>query len=65
MSSKAILFLILFLPISIISLTVLYISGYLSLGTGISSIIMSALVGWGTTKLNELEGKAKRKQNNS
>lgn len=62
MSNNFKLFLVLFLSISIFSLTILFISGYLSVGTGIADVILSALASLGVIKLNELEREAKRKQ---
>lgn len=62
MSNNFKLFLVLFLSISIFSLTILFISGYLSVETGIADVILSALASLGVIKLNELEREAKRKQ---
>ncbi|UOQ48361.1 hypothetical protein MUN88_20370 [Gracilibacillus caseinilyticus] len=60
MTQNLVRFLLFFLLGTVISLTVLYLFGYLSFVTGLIDIILTAFTGWGYTKLMELEEKAKQ-----
>ncbi|GIO21367.1 hypothetical protein J18TS1_44670 [Oceanobacillus oncorhynchi subsp. incaldanensis] len=63
MNDKLGFFAIYFFSVAIISLTILYFSGYLSVATGLVDILLTAITGLGIIKLLELEARAKEIKN--
>ncbi|WP_130860533.1 hypothetical protein [Gracilibacillus phocaeensis] len=61
MNDKFLFFCIYFVSVAIISLTILYFAGYLSVVTGFVDLLLTAIAGLGIIKLLELEAEAKKR----